>query len=111
MYETDPTALLKEMRDRHIAVEINLTSNDVILGVRGDEHPLPIYRKFGVPVSLSTDDEGVSRSRLTEEFARAVELDPSHDFAAQELARFLAGLRCKEHTRGHAQSQTQEKVR
>jgi adenosine deaminase len=72
MYEKDPAGLLAEMRDRHIAVEINLTSNDVILGVRGNEHPFPIYRKHGVPTVLSTDDEGVSRSQLTEEFERAV---------------------------------------
>ncbi|MDP9054778.1 MAG: adenosine deaminase [Acidobacteriota bacterium] len=72
MYERDPIALLKEMRDRHTLVEINLTSNDVILGVKGDEHPLPVYRKYGVPTALSTDDEGVSRSQLTEEFKRAV---------------------------------------
>jgi adenosine deaminase len=72
MYETDATGLLKEMRDRHVTVEINLTSNDLILGVKGDRHPLPVYRKYGVPVALSTDDEGVSRSQLTEEFERAV---------------------------------------
>lgn len=72
MYEKDPAGLLKEMRERRVAVEINLTSNDVILGVKGDQHPLPVYRKYGVPVALSTDDEGVSRSQLTEEFERAV---------------------------------------
>jgi hypothetical protein len=72
MYENNPAALLKEMRDRHVAVEINLTSNDVILGVTGDQHPLTIYRRSGVPVALSTDDEGVSRSQLTQEFERAV---------------------------------------
>jgi adenosine deaminase len=72
MYEKDPAALLKEMRDRHILVEINLTSNDGILGVKGDEHPLPIYLKYGVPVALSTDDEGVNRSQMTEEFQRAI---------------------------------------
>jgi adenosine deaminase len=72
MYEKDPGELLKEMRQRGILVEINLTSNDVILGVKGDEHPLPVYRKNGVPVALSTDDEGVSRSQMTEEFQRAV---------------------------------------
>jgi adenosine deaminase len=71
-YETDPAALMAEMRARHILVEINLTSNDVILGVKGDEHPFPVYRKRGVPLALSTDDEGVSRSELTEEFERAV---------------------------------------
>jgi len=42
-------------------VEINITSNDLILGVSGKNHPLPIYRESGVPVALSTDDEGVSR--------------------------------------------------
>lgn len=72
MYENDPSSLLAEMRDRHILVEINLTSNDVILGVKGDAHPFPVYRKHGVPMALSTDDEGVSRSELTFEFDRAV---------------------------------------
>ena len=33
MYENEPQSLLKEMAARHIMVEINLTSNDVILGV------------------------------------------------------------------------------
>jgi adenosine deaminase len=31
-----------------------------------------VYRKFGIPVTLSTDDEGVGRTHLTEEFQRAV---------------------------------------
>lgn len=72
MYERDPDALLAELRDRLILVEINLTSNDLILGIKGNEHPFPVYRRHGVPVALSTDDEGVSRSQLTEEFERAV---------------------------------------
>ena len=54
-------------------VEINLTSNDVILGVSGKDHPLPIYRQYGVPVALSTDDEGVSRIDLTHEYVRAAQ--------------------------------------
>jgi adenosine deaminase len=72
MYEKDAAGLLKEMHERNVAVEINLTSNDVILGVTGPNHPFPVYRKAGVPVMLSTDDEGVSRSNLTREFQRAV---------------------------------------
>ncbi|MGH9596983.1 MAG: adenosine deaminase family protein, partial [Edaphobacter sp.] len=71
MYENDPQALLKEMAARHIMVEINLTSNDVILGINPPWHPLPIYRAAGVPVALSTDDEGVSRIDLTNEYTRA----------------------------------------
>ncbi|HUB89257.1 MAG TPA: adenosine deaminase [Dyella sp.] len=73
MYEDHPEQLLQEMAARHVMVEINLTSNDVILGVRGADHPLPIYLKHGVPVALSTDDEGVSRIDLTHEYVRAAE--------------------------------------
>ena len=73
MYEDRPYDLLREMAAKHVMVEINLTSNDVILGIKGSEHPFPIYRKYRVPVALSTDDEGVSRIDLTHEFVRAVE--------------------------------------
>jgi adenosine deaminase len=73
MEEDDSLGLLREMSKRKILVEICLTSNDEILGVRGDQHPLPIYRKFGVPVALATDDEGVSRSDLTHDYVRAFE--------------------------------------
>ena len=43
MYEDRPYDLLQEMAARQVMVEINLTSNDVILGVKGRDHPLPIY--------------------------------------------------------------------
>jgi adenosine deaminase len=68
MHEDSPFDLLKVMAERHVMVEINLTSNDVILGVKGREHPLPLYRKYGVPTALSTDDEGVSRITMTHEY-------------------------------------------
>jgi adenosine deaminase len=71
MYENEPNALLKEMASRHIMTEINLTSNDVILNVTVAWHPLSNYRAAGVPVALSTDDEGVSRIDLTHEYTRA----------------------------------------
>lgn len=73
MNERDPLSLMREMAQHNILVEICLTSNDVILGVSGDEHPLPIYMKNSVPVALATDDEGVSRSDMTHEYLRAVE--------------------------------------
>ena len=73
MQERDARDLLAEMARRHVLVEICLTSNDLILGVRGRDHPLPIYMRSGVPVALATDDEGVSRSELTWEFERAAE--------------------------------------
>ncbi len=72
-HETDADGLLKEMAKRNVMVEICLTSNDVILGVSGREHPLATYLKYGVPVSLATDDEGVSRSEISREYLRAVQ--------------------------------------
>jgi adenosine deaminase len=71
-YETDARALLARMAREQVAVEINLTSNAVILGVKGRDHPLSLYRQAGVPVVLSTDDEGVSRTDMTNEYLRAV---------------------------------------
>ena len=73
MYEDRPHELLKEMARKHIVVEISLTSNDIILGISGKDHPFPLYRQFGVPTALTTDDEGVSRIDLTHEYVRAVQ--------------------------------------
>jgi adenosine deaminase len=71
MYEDRPRDLLTELAARHIMVEINLSSNEGILGIEGDAHPFPVYRAAHVPVALSTDDEGVSRIDLTHEYMRA----------------------------------------
>jgi hypothetical protein len=84
MNENDPIGLMKEMAKRNVLVEINLTSNDMILGVSGNDHPLSAYMKYGVPVALSTDDEGVARSDMTHEYLRAV-LDQKLSYA--ELKR------------------------
>jgi adenosine deaminase len=71
MYEDNPRGLLKELAQKHVMIEINLTSNDVILGIKGAAHPFPIYFAASVSVALSTDDEGVSRIDLTHEYVRA----------------------------------------
>jgi len=72
-YETNMNGLLQTMARRQVMVEINLSSNASILGVQGAAHPFATYVAAGVPVALSTDDEGVSRSDLTNEYARAVQ--------------------------------------
>jgi adenosine deaminase len=73
MHEDNAVGLLKEMARQNVLVEICLTSNDVILGVRDGDHPLPTYRKYGVPVALATDDQGVSRADMTTEYWRAAQ--------------------------------------
>lgn len=71
-YENDLEHLLNTMAKREILVEINLSSNDFILNVKGDNHPLPLYVSSGVPVTLSTDDQGINRSNLSKEYQQAV---------------------------------------
>lgn len=72
--EQDNSAdLLSKMAKNHVLVEINLSSNAEILNVSGPTHPIGLYINYGVPVALSTDDEGVSRSNLSEQFIQAEE--------------------------------------
>jgi len=86
-YEDDAPALLKELAAKHVMVEINLSSNEGILGVKGADHPFPLYRAAHVPVALSTDDEGVSRIDITHEYVRAA-LDYHLTYAdLKQLAR------------------------
>jgi hypothetical protein len=87
MYEENPHELLSTMARRNVMVEICLSSNEGILGVRGKQHPLAMYLKAGVPVALATDDEGVSRSEMTREYERAV-LDQGLDYSTlKKMAR------------------------
>ena len=89
MNEDHPLDLLRKMAKRKILVEICLTSNDVILGVKGDAHPLPIYLRYAVPVALATDDEGVSRSDMTHEYLRAVQ---TYDFLGYKELKSMARM-------------------
>jgi adenosine deaminase len=71
-HEDNPFALLRELATKRILVEVALSSNDLILGIKGDRHPLRMYLQAGVPVALATDDLGVARSSHTQEWLRAV---------------------------------------
>jgi adenosine deaminase len=73
MHEDDPVGLMQLMAERNIMVEICLTSNDMILGLKGAAHPLRTYMKHGVPAALATDDEGVARSDITHEYLKGVQ--------------------------------------
>lgn len=70
-YENKAKALLKYMAKNRIPVEINLTSNKKLLGISGEMHPINLYLRHGVPIVLSTDDEGILRTDLTREYFTA----------------------------------------
>ena len=71
LYEDNPFELMEEMRRRGVLVEICLTSNEVILNVKGEDHPFRQYWAAGVPMALASDDEGISRIDLSHEFMLA----------------------------------------
>ena len=67
-HESNALELLASMKAKKVAVEVNITSNDFILGVKNEAHPVNLYRRFGVPFVISTDDPGVSRNNLSGEY-------------------------------------------
>jgi adenosine deaminase len=73
VHEDNAEDLMREMAAKGILVEVALSSSDVILGIRGKNHPLRTYLRYGVPIALATDDEGVARSNMTLEFRKAVQ--------------------------------------
>ena len=67
-YEYRCYDLLKYMAENKIPIEINLYSNEFILKVKNDQHPITLYKEFGVPIVISSDDAGVLRSNLTDQY-------------------------------------------
>lgn len=71
-FEENADEVLRKMASEKKMVEINLTSNEKILQITKDRHPLNLYLEYHVPVALSTDDEGILRTDISREYARAV---------------------------------------
>ncbi len=86
-YETNAYQLLNYMAKNKIAVEINLVSNEFILNVKKDRHPISLYKQFGVPIVISTDDAGVLRSNMTEQYVLLAKRYP--DIKYGDIKRFV----------------------
>lgn len=67
-YEKDSYNLLRYMAKKTIPIEINLVSNEFILKVKESRHPFTLYKEFGVPIVISTDDAGILRTNMTEQY-------------------------------------------
>ncbi|UWY26676.1 adenosine deaminase [Flavobacterium sp. TR2] len=67
-YEANSYDLLKYMAKNNIPIEINLASNEFILKVKENRHPFTLYKEFNVPIVISTDDAGILRSSMTEQY-------------------------------------------
>lgn len=95
-FESNSNEILKTMKKEPegetedkptgIPVEINLTSNEFILGVKDSEHPILLYHKAGVPIIISTDDPGILRTSLTEQYTLAT---LRYGFSYPEIKEFV----------------------
>lgn len=85
--EDDADALAVEMAAKPVLVEINLSSNDAMLGLRGKAHPFGWLKAHGVPMALSTDDPGILDIDLSHEYARAVREQGANYADLKQMAR------------------------
>ena len=67
-YEQNSYDLLQYMAKKDIPIEINLVSNEFILKVKENRHPVTLYKEFGVPIIISTDDAGILRTNMSEQY-------------------------------------------
>ena len=71
-WEQGSAQLMHLMARRRIAVEVNLKSNEVLLGIEGRDSQFDAYRRAGVPMVLGSDDQGEFNSAITDDWLRAV---------------------------------------
>ncbi|MER5961370.1 adenosine deaminase [Streptomyces sp. NPDC002057] len=87
LHEDRWPSLMRDMAGRRVAVEVPFHSNEQILRVSGAAHPFATYRRHGVPVVLATDDPGVSRIEITDEYRRAADMYGLRYPELRDLAR------------------------
>lgn len=80
-YEANSYDLLKYMSKNNIPIEINLTSNEFILKVKENRHPFTLYKEFNVPIVISTDDAGILRTNMTEQYVLLAKRYPDVSYA------------------------------
>jgi adenosine deaminase len=87
MWELSSDQILKEMAWNQVAIEILPVSNQIILGVSGKDHPFPVYFDRGVPIVLATDDGGMLRTDLSEQYVVIASNYP--DIRYQDFKEFV----------------------
>lgn len=80
-YEEKSYDLMRYMAKNNIPIEINLTSNEFILKVKENRHPILLYKEFGVPIVISTDDAGILRTNMTEQYVLLAKRYPTISYA------------------------------
>jgi len=79
--EANPDSVLALLKQHNALVEINLRSNEVILEATPATHPVGYYIEQGIPIAIATDDEGVLRTNLIEQYVLLVQFVPGITYA------------------------------
>lgn len=72
LWEHDAKKQLRKMSVDRIAVELCLSVQDKMLGLKGSGHPALLYKKSNVPIVLCTEMEGVTREGLSKQYFKAM---------------------------------------
>ena len=86
-YEANSYDLLRYMAKNNIPIEINLASNEFILKVKEGRHPFTLYKEFNVPIVISTDDAGILRTNLTEQYVLLAKRYP--DVSYEKIKQYV----------------------
>jgi len=87
MEEACPQKILAKMARQGIAVEIMPVSSEALLGIRDGDFPLITYASWGVPIVLGSDNPGILRTDLSEQFVLIAERYPGINYS--QIKRFV----------------------
>ncbi|WP_027361188.1 hypothetical protein [Halodesulfovibrio aestuarii] len=71
MFENNSFELLKKLSDKKIPVEIAFTCEEVERSISVSDNPFPVLQKYKVPVVLVTENGGITRIDITNEYVHA----------------------------------------
>lgn len=87
MYEEKQDRVFSPMAEENVPVGVLFTSNQEVLHPGGPSHPVSLYLARQVPIVLGTDDPGVGRTDLAEQY---VILAYEHPEVSYEQVRVIA---------------------
>jgi adenosine deaminase len=70
----DKRELIPRFVEKNIGIEMCPSSNDQIIGYRDKQYPLKYYMQKGLKVTINTDNCGISRTSLSDEFYKVSSL-------------------------------------
>lgn len=73
-------ALVEKVKDQGTLIEVCLSSNLATLNIPLPEHVYREFISYGIPFCLGTDDPGILRSTLLDEYMSAIKSAPEIDY-------------------------------